>query len=559
MPLVDIVLIVLGIIIAIVILLLVIVTVHDRFFEKKNLVIGNFPLLGRGRYVMHELRPFFRQYFGDDDAFAPRIIIDWILDLTKGKSGYFAFDKFDTTGHLHDGTHQMIHSSSPLNMDEIKSEYPLIGKKRKHPFQMKSFFYRSAMSLGSLSFEATSAMAAACADAGAAFNTGEGGLSVHHIPRVSFSEDKKFFKFKRMPLWGKILYKLPLGIGWKTNITDWVGYAMFGKEQRDLYLFCLAKWVYYKIDWDAPIEHFPKPEELTEDFGNIILQIGSGLYGLREKRKDGTVKLDWDRFKKVTSFVRAIEIKLAQGAKQTGGILKAHKNTHAIAEIRGIHEGIDLISPNRFPYYNKDGESDFFDFIEKLSEQSGGKPVGAKIVISANNNIEPLVKELASRPVSQGLDFITVDGGDGGSGAAPIALGVLFGKKIFEALEIVNDTLATHKVRDRVNVFASSKLYAPHMSARALAKGADAIGNARSIMIAGGCIRAGRCSGEHGACPVGMATMNKYNRKSYARSWDKKVNQITNYLHGHEHGLEQVAAVCGVKSPSQLGAEHVMN
>ncbi len=201
-------------------------------------------------------------------------------------------------------------------------------------------------------------------------------------------------------------------------------------------------------------------------------------------------------------------------------------------------------------------ENEFFNFIEKLSKESGGKPVGCKIVISSQNNIEPLAKELKKRK-NEGPDFITVDGGDGGTGAAPIALGVLFGKKIYDALEVVTNALEKHKVRDKVKVFASAKLYAPHMSARALALGADAIGNARSIMISGGCIRAGLCSGEHGVCPVGMATMNKTKRKAYARTWDKKVLQMRNYITAHNKGLIQVAAVCGVKSPSMLQRDHV--
>ena len=154
-------------------------------------------------------------------------------------------------------------------------------------------------------------------------------------------------------------------------------------------------------------------------------------------------------------------------------------------------------------------------------------------------------------------DFITVDGGDGGSGAAPIALGVLFGKRIYEALEIVVQVLKKHKVRDQVKVFASAKLYAPHMSARAMALGADAVGNARSIMISGGCIRAGLCSGEHGDCPVGMATMKKSNRRSYAQTWDRKVQQIQNYIKAHNQGLIQVSSICGVPSPSDLNPKHI--
>ena len=529
---------------------------HDRWFQKKNLVFGNFPVLGRMRYVMHELRPFFRQYFGDDNAWAPRIIIDWILDVANGKSGYFAFDKFDTTGKLHNGQNQMIHAANPLNVDEMAVEYPLIGSKRKNPLQLESFFYRSAMSLGALGFEATAAMAAACADAHAPFNTGEGGFSVHHIPRVKFSKNRKFFKYKAVPTLLKPLYWLAFGARTKTYVIDFFGWLFLPKEMRDLYLFDKDAFVFYTVDWEADIKHFPTPKDLTPEFGQVIFQVGSGLYGLRKHTEDGSIEFDWDRFAKVSSFCRAIEIKLAQGAKQTGGILKAGKNTPVIATIRGMKPGTDLISPNRFPFYPKDGEKEFLEFMDHLSEKSGGKPVGCKLVISDKNNIEPLAKMMKKHP-KLSPDFITIDGGDGGSGAAPIALGVLFGKRIYEALEIVNEVLMAQKVRDQVKVFASAKLYAPHMSARAMALGADAVGNARSIMISGGCIRAGLCSGEHGNCPVGMATMKKKNRRSYAQAWDKKVQQIQNYIKAHNKGLIQVASICGVASPSLLAPEHV--
>jgi glutamate synthase domain-containing protein 2 len=531
---------------------------YDRWFQGKNLVYGNFPVIGRMRYLAHELRPFFRQYFGDDNAWTPRIIIDWILDVASGKSGYFAFDKFDTTAKLHDGHHQMVHSPNPLNVDEMEVEFPLVGAKRQHPFQLQSFFYRSAMSLGALGFEATAAMAAACADAHAPFNTGEGGFSVHHIPRVKFSKDRKFFKYTQVPAWLKPLYFGAPGARLKTYVVDLFGALFLPKGMRDLYLFDKEAFVFYTIDWEADLKHFPKPEELHDEFGQVIFQIGSGLYGLRKHTEDGKIELNWDRFAKVASFCRAIEIKLAQGAKQTGGILKANKNTPVIATIRGMKPGVDIISPNRFPFYEKDKEKAFLEFMDQLSQKAGGKPVGCKLVISDEGNIEPLAKAIKKYP-KIAPDFITIDGGDGGSGAAPIALGVLFGKRIYEALEIANQVLEKHQVRDQVKVFASAKLYAPHMSARAMALGADAIGNARSIMISGGCIRAGLCSGEHGNCPVGMATMKKANRRSYAQAWDQKVQQIQNYIKAHNKGLIQVASICGVTSPSLLEPRHVAN
>lgn len=536
---------------------LCILFIYDRFIQNKNVVIGQFPVLGRMRYVFHELRPFFRQYFGDDNAFTPRIVIDWILHVSHGTSGYFAFDKFDTSGEMHDGKHQMIHSATPLNVDEMKAKYPILWEeRRKFPLAMKSYFYRSAMSLGAIGFEATSAMAAACVDAGAPFNTGEWGFAVHHIPRVAFSPKRKFFKSLAIPKAFKTLYKVIPGPRLKNRFIDRLWAIYLEKWMRDLYLFDHNYFVFYTIDWSADIKHFPKPWTLTEEFGQVILQIGSWLYGLRKARKDDVVELDWDRFGKIMSFCSAVEIKLAQGAKQTGGILTAVKNTPVVANIRGVHPWVDLISPNRFPFYNPGWEKEFLEFCQELSKKSWGKPVWAKLVISDKDNVEGLAKAMA-KDESLMLDWINVDGGDGWSGAAPIALWVLFWKKVYDALPIVQEVLTRHKIRDKMKVLSAAKLYAPHMSARAMALWADAIGNARSIMISGGCIRAGLCSGEHGTCPVGLATMEKKNRRAYAQAWDAKVQQISNYITAHNKGVLQVASICGVESPTLLTIKHI--
>lgn len=546
---------VLLIIFLIILFVLLSLFIFDRYLQRKNLVLANFPIIGRARYFAHELRPFFRQYFGDDNEFAPRSVVDWILNVASGKTGYFSFDKFDSTGKLHDGNHQMIHSANPFNKDEMKTKFPLVGEKRKHPFQFNSYIYRSAMSLGAIGFEATAAMAAGCADAKAPFNTGEGGFSVQHIPRVKFKY-QKFFKFHKVPkIYKSIYFSLP-GNRLKNNFVDFLGSIYCEKDKRDLYLFCKEEFLFYAINWDSDLKNFPKPNELDDSYGSVIFQVGSGLYGLRKKSKDGSMELDFERFKKITSFCRGVEVKLAQGAKQTGGILKAVKNTPTISEIRGVHEGIDLIAPNRFKYYEKGGEQEFFDFIEKLSLESGGKPVGIKIVISDESNIEPIAKELAKNK-NRGPDWITIDGGDGGSGTAPLSLGILFGKTIFPALKVANEVLNKYKVRSQVKVFASSKLYSPHMSARALAFGADAIGNARSIMISAGCIRAGLCSGENGDCPVGLATMKKSNRKAYAQAIDEKIKNISNYINSHNKGIIEVASIAGVDSPSKLTMANV--
>jgi glutamate synthase domain-containing protein 2 len=155
------------------------------------------------------------------------------------------------------------------------------------------------------------------------------------------------------------------------------------------------------------------------------------------------------------------------------------------------------------------------------------------------------------------LDFVTIDGWDGWSWAAPIYLSTLFWKRIYEALAIANNLLIEYGIRDNIKVFAAAKLYTPFMSAKALALWADAIWNARSIMIAWGCIRAWLCSWEEGNCPVGLATMNKSNRRWYRQTWDKKVEQISNFINAHNKGLIQVASIAGVESPHLLKKEHI--
>ena len=535
---------------------IVVIVGYDRFIQKDNLVKNNYPLIGRFRYFFHHLRPYFRQYFGDDDAFAPRVILDWISHVAQGKTGYFSFDTFDTTRSLHDGTHQMIHSGTPMNDSEMKPVYPTLGQNRKYPFIFNSYIYRSAMSLGALSFEATEAMASACADEKVAFNTGEGALSVQHIPRVKFTRERKFFKYVELSKISKVVWRGLKVARLRLYYIEHLKKKYLESGLADIYRLNKQEWVFYTIDWDAPLEAFPKPGELTDEFGGIILQIGSALYGMRKKLDTDELEIDWTRLKKTASFARAVEIKLAQGAKQSGGILKAGKNTRSIAHIRGVKAHVDLVSHNRFPFYSKDKESEFLDFVDKISEEIGGKPIGVKLVISDASNIEPLVQAQSKR-AKGGFDFYTIDGGDGGSGAAPISLSILFGKKIHEALTIAVAVLEKYNMRGQVKLLGSSKLYAPHMSARALALGADAVGNARSVMISGGCIRAGLCSGENGPCPVGMATMNKQKRRAYAQTIEKKIEQISNYLRVHNKGVIQVAAICGIESPSSLSKKHI--
>lgn len=542
--------------VAIILVLAFSVWIYDRFLQTKNLVYANFPLIGRMRYVMHEVRPFIRQYFLDDNEFVNRIAIDWILNAASGKTGYFSFDKFDSSGELHKWEYSMIHSSTPLNTDETSPNFPLVWEKREIPFQMKSYIYRSAMSLWALSFEATAAMAAGCADSGAPFNTWEWWFSVHHIPRVKFSKDKKYFKYVELWVLWKLIHSFAPWIRLKNRTLDFSLKWKVEKGTEDLYLYCKEEKVFYTIDWSADFSVFPKKWELSDDFGHIIFQIWSGLYGLRKHTTDWSIEFNWDRFQKIASFCRAFEIKLAQWAKQSWWILKAIKNTPTVAEIRWVEPWHDIISPNRFPFYEEWKEKAFFEFMNEISEKAWGKPVGCKIVISDASNIEPLAKQISATP-EIAPDFITIDWGDWGSWAAPIYLSTLFWKRIYAALETADKILTKHKVRKNIKIFAAAKLYTPYMSAKALALWADAIWNARSIMISAGCIRAAKCSWEHWTCPVWIATMKKTNRRWFRQAWDKKVSQVSNFIHAHNKWLIQVAAIAWLKSPSDFQKKHI--
>lgn len=199
------------------------IAIYDRFIQKQNLILTNFPLIGRVRYIAHHLRPFIRQYFGNDNDFIPNIIIDWINKVSSGKSGYYGFDIFDSTHSLHNGNFQMVHAAAPKNEDEMDLKFPKLGEqKRQNPMEFHNYIYRSAMSLGAISFEATAAMASACAHEKTPFNTGEGGFSVHHIPNVVFSYDRKFFRYKQIPSFWKSLYIITPTNRLKNNLLDFL-------------------------------------------------------------------------------------------------------------------------------------------------------------------------------------------------------------------------------------------------------------------------------------------------------------------------------------------------
>ena len=285
-----------------------------------------------------------------------------------------------------------------------------------------------------------------------------------------------------------------------------------------------------------------------EGGADIVFQIGTAKYGIRNE--DGSI--NDDRLREVAAHeqVKMIEIKLSQGAKPgKGGILPGEKVTEEIAKIRGIDVGADSISPNRHP--EVDSCEDLLDMVNHVRDVAG-LPVGFKSVIGAYGWIEELCVLINARGVETAPDFITVDSGDGGTGAAPMSLMDCVGLPIKESLPLVVDILTRHGLRDRIKVIASGKLITPAEAAAAICVGADFIQSARGFMFSLGCIQALQCN--KNTCPTGITTHDKdLQRGLVVKTKAERVYQYSKNMH-KEIGI--IAHSCGVREPRQLKRFH---
>ena len=285
-----------------------------------------------------------------------------------------------------------------------------------------------------------------------------------------------------------------------------------------------------------------------EGGADIVFQIGTAKYGVRNP--DGS--LNDEKLREVTAHqqVKMVELKLSQGAKPgKGGILPGGKVTAEIAAIRGIAVGEDSISPNRHPEI--DSAAELLDMIHRIREACG-KPVGFKAVIGAYGWLDELFELILERGIESAPDFITVDSGDGGTGAAPMSLMDNVGLPIRESLPLVVDTLNRHGLRQRIRVIASGKLVTPAEAALALCIGADFINSARGFMFALGCIQALQCN--KNTCPTGITTHDKrLQRGLHVGDKAERVYQYSKSMH-KEIGI--IAHSCGVREPRQLKRFH---
>lgn len=491
-------------------LLILFVSVFIFVIRKRDLsqtqhsIRRNFPILSRIRYLSEHIGPELRQYFFEGDHEAKpfsRLDFQYIVKSGKYAKNIIAFGSkrdFDKPGfYIRNAffakqiseltadneniipTHKYVEDKDTLftrheHREEAKikpwqytdEDAVIIGKDTcRFPFKIKSPVAMSGMSYGGLGDHAITALSYGLKDSGAYMNTGEGGLSPHHL----------------------------------------------------------------------------------KGGADIVVQIGPAKFGFRNP--DGSFSFDLLREKASIPQVKAFELKLGQGAKIRGGHIEGSKVTPEIAEIRGVEPYKTIDSPNRFEEFNDMGT--MMDFIERIRDESG-KPVGIKMVVGSEETFEEFVSFMAMSKSYP--DFISIDGGEGGTGATYQAMADSVGLPIKPALMIAQKVLKKYNMRDKITIIASGKLFSPDRIAVALSLGADVVQIARGLMISVGCIGAQKCQSND--CPVGVATTDP--KLQQALVIDEKRYRVTNYITTLREELFTLAAAAGLTSPSQFNEKHVV-
>jgi glutamate synthase domain-containing protein 2 len=523
--------------------------VHDKYVQRDHQLLVNYPIIGRLRYVFEEAREPFRQYFGDEKFYESKDKLDWVYKAANDAPNYASFSPSQP---LPKPKFMIRHANIVLNDNEVEQDFEVVfGESRKKPYRAKSIIARSAMSDGSISPEGTRAFVRGAQMGGFPINSGEGGVTSNFfITHQNYKPE--YMTIVKGSLFAKKIKDMVNFFFNGAMAADVYRSLVFGKDKEaETYVFDLKSQIFHRINWDAPIEDFPK--EVPDDMADIILQLSSGLYGARDKEGN----FDPDRYEKTMKFCQMTEIKIAQGAKQTGGKLAAHKVTPAIAYYRNVEAYKDVFSPNRFPYANTIEE--LFDFIGTLQELSD-KPVGIKIVISDLENIEPFVAEIKRRidiGDNRYPDFLSIDGGSGGSATAPIEMMERVGLNIRDSIYLADKVLREHGVRDHVKLIASGKVLTPDDIIIIMSLGADFIQIARGFMMSAGCIRARYCSGTTGhVCPVGLATQDKSKRKKYFVY--KHAKKVRNYHNNLLKSVKGMLAIMGLKNINQLNKHRIL-
>jgi len=282
--------------------------------------------------------------------------------------------------------------------------------------------------------------------------------------------------------------------------------------------------------------------------GDLIWQIGTGYFGCRNEKGEFCEKTFHE--KSIHPQVKMIEIKLSQGAKPGhGGFLPGDKVSKEISETRGVPMGKDVVSPPTHKAFSTPVE--MMSFVAHLRELSNGKPIGLKLCVGNPQEFFAICKAMEKTGITP--DFISVDGGEGGTGAAPMEFTNYIGSPGVYSLVFVQNALAGFSVRDRIRIFTSGRVIHGFDIVKLIALGADVIYSARAMMMALGCIQALRCNTNH--CPTGVATQNPFLVAGLVVK-DKRV-RVERYQRKTVEMVAHILGAMGLNGPEELRPEHI--
>jgi glutamate synthase domain-containing protein 2 len=286
---------------------------------------------------------------------------------------------------------------------------------------------------------------------------------------------------------------------------------------------------------------------------DVVFNLGTSYFGCGHTNSDGTRAFDLDilvKLVKENPNIKMIEVKLSQGAKPgKGGVLPGDKVTEEIAKIRGIEVGKDVISPAYHSAF--DSVDGLVSFVEEIAEATG-LPVGIKSAVGKSQFWVDLACCMRKR--GEGPDFITIDGGEGGTGAAPASFADNMSLPFYEAFTTVYKIFKDHYDVDKITWIASGKLGLPSKAVVAFAMGADLINIAREVMISAGCIQAQKC--HIGNCPAGIATHKWWLEKGF--DVEKKSERVGRFIKTLRKDILQHAYACGYNHPSEFKMEDIV-
>ena len=445
---------------------LIVVGISD-ITQKKHAIKRNFPIIGNLRYLLEKIRPEIMQYFVETDTEGKpfnRLHRSMVYRRAKKVNDS---TPFGTQYDVYAAGYEWMDHSIYAQPSKYKKEHPRVivgGADCKQPYHA-SILNVSAMSYGSLSNAAVTALNLGAKKGNFAHNTGEGGLSDYHLSG-----------------------------------------------------------------------------------GDVIWQIGTGYFGARDK--EGNFNPEEFKKRAILPQVKMIEIKISQGAKPGhGGMLPAAKNTPEIAKIRGVDPYTDVHSPASHSAFSNPKE--LLYFIKKCRDLSEGKPVGFKLCIGKKREFTDICQAMLETGIKP--DFITVDGGEGGTGAAPMEFSSSLGMPMRDAVAFVYNILVGMNLKKDIKLIASGKIITGFDIVRAMALGADMVGSARGMMMAIGCIQALQCNTN--TCPTGVATQNKALIKGL--NVPDKSERVANFHQATIQSFLDLTAAAGLKEPCEIRREHI--